>query len=65
MRILSILAVIAATATPALAHKDVKDREEKAKPVNSAQVEKSAFFSVDALTVTPNKPRKAMRRGDR
>jgi hypothetical protein len=65
MRILSIIAVIAATATPALAHWDIMDREKKAKPINSAQVEKAAPFSLGTLKVTPNAGRTGMRRGDR
>ncbi len=45
MRMFSILAVIAATATPVFAANDAQDRAEQAKTITSAQVERAGFFT--------------------
>jgi len=45
MRTFSILAVIAAMATPAFAHRDLNESPVGAQTTASAQVEKAAFIS--------------------
>ena len=51
MRIFSILAVIAATATPVFAANDVQDRAEQAKSSASSQVERADFFTAGTSAI--------------
>ncbi len=65
MRILGILAIIAASATPALAHYDIKDREDRATVIASAQVEKASLYAFDASSSAQKAGRNAMVDRDR